>query len=309
MNIKAIRNLDDSAVIKWRLTDACVYNCAYCIRRSLAQRPNLSLDYNRCLLSLQHINRIAKELNETTNKPVKIDLIGGEPTVINELGKLIGGFDKAYIKKVNITSNFYRDNKYWEELLAYGIPITATFSYHPDFCKEPIESFCRRVRELCDDGLAYGKCETVLTEGATHIDELVHICQVLGVDYMVEGDLQNPRLKGINQSLISKPGKPRYEVVDDEGEIRLFDTRNSFLKEYGENGNSIITTDLLCSRDHDYVYIEQDMVMHCARSPEHISEFSVLREYNPCGRSGTQMPMCTLCGNISVRHKNYSLNS
>lgn len=305
MNVKAIKNLDDSAVIKWRLTDCCVYECSYCIRRPQALPSSISVDYNRCMLSLSHINRIAKELSENTGKPVKIDLIGGEPTVFNDLKKIIGGLDKTYIKKVNLTSNFYRNNRYWEELLECGIPITATFSYHPEFCNESVESFCRRVKELQNKGLSYVKCESVLTQYAPHIEGFVETCKKFGLDYMVEGDLNNPRLKGISQSLISKPGKPRYEVIDDKGTARKFGTRNSFLKEYGQNGNCVNTTNFLCSRNYDYVYIEQDMVLHCSKPLEHISEFSVSKSYSPCGRSGTDMPVCTLCGNISVRHRDY----
>lgn len=303
MQVKSIKNLDSYAVIKWRLTDGCVYECSYCIRRPQAYPSSTSVDYNRCLLSLPHINRIAEELSRITGKPVKVDLIGGEPTIFNDLAVLIKGLDKTYIKKVNITSNFYRDNRYWEELLECGFPITATFSYHPEFCNESIESFCGRVKALCEKGLAYGKCESVLTQYAPHIEGFVNACKSFGLDYMVEGDLNNPRLKGIKQSLISKPGKPRYEVIDEAGNQHLFGTRNSFLKEYGANGNSVITRDFLCSRNHDYVYVEWDSVVHCAKPAEHISEFHVLESYNICGRSETQMPMCTLCGNISIKHK------
>jgi len=271
-----IQNLDTHCVIKWRLTDICNYNCSYCIRKPL--RFEKEYDISSCILE---IRRIAGELSQNTGKPVKLELIGGEVTLFDDLGDLIRAFPN--VDKINITTNFHRPVEWFKTLPLDRVTITASF--HQEFTK--ISDFIEKAKiiaPLCK----YFKCETVYWKEAEHIDEFINLCKENNLQYQVEGDLNDPNIT-FNQCSSTKKN-PRYLV---DGKYYL--TRNSYLKEIGHP--YIKTDNILCSRDVDYIYIERDEVWSCHR-PWKLWEYHPFAEMHPCTRPSKK---CSMCGNISFK--------
>lgn len=293
MKIISIKNLDTHAVIKWRITDNCNYKCPYCIRRPIR---DIEQDIDKCKRALPFIKKLAKGLRKNSGKFVKIDLIGGEVTCLPDLKELIDNLaEESAIRKVNITTNFFRDADYFEKLADSDIDISLTASYHPTECSETLEQFIEKASKVKDLFCNF-KIETVYTDGCTHTEKLVQLCEEKGIQYQVEENLFDTSLKGHNCSSTKK--KPRYEVETDEWK-REFITRNSFLKEFGIDGMMIDTTDKRCSRGYDYLYIEQDTVQDCNGSFD-IATYRLYDRPHICFRSGTDNHVCTLCGNMSI---------
>lgn len=285
-----IENLDTHAVIKWRLTDICNYSCAYCIRKPLAKPADE--DEAKCVAALPYVRKIAQKLHTNTGKPVKVDLIGGEVTVFKKLGDIVGGLlEEACVEKVNITSNFFNDRLF--EIASDRL--TLTLSYHPTQTDEPLADWVARAARL-KPLVRFLKCETVATFEAAHIDEFVRLCGENGLDYQVEEDLADERCRG--RGCASRKPSPRYRVTDDAGVVREFGTRNEFLKKHGINGSLVDVRGHLCSRDFDYIYIEQDEVMYCF-GKENVATAKVAGGLHLCHRAGDRQ-RCTLCGNISI---------
>jgi len=290
-----IINLDKSAVIKWRLTDNCNYHCSYCIRRDFIIGDH-SKDESKCFEALPKVINLAKKVSENTSKLVKIDLIGGEITLFKNLGAIIDKIlENDFIRSVNITTNFFRPVDYWLNLTKNLNKITLTASFHPTECKEGLEAFIKKAITLKDKFKNF-KCETVYTLGCTHTDKFIELCTKNNIMYMVEENLFDSNLKGINTSIKKK--KPRYKVIDDIGETRFFQSRNDFIKKYGIDNSYVSSKGLYCTRNFDYVYIEQDIAMNCHKVPQKIDKFELEFKPHLCYRKGHEV--CTLCGVISL---------
>lgn len=295
-----ITDLDDSCVIKWRLTDACNYHCSYCIRRPLvkdAKQPKV--DFDMCLEALPHVVRICEELNYINQKPIKIDLIGGEISIFDNLSTI---FEELYkcipVQKVNLTTNLSRPIEYYTKLndiaLNYDKKLSMTASFHPEFTDlDTIMEKCKTLYELLGSRF---KCETVITDCNNQVEEFINRCEALGCYYMCEEDL----LDSTKHGTTVKNYKPsnRYKVIHDDGSIELYSTRNEVIKKFGKKGLAMNTAGMACTRDHDYVYIEQNVVMLCGfQSP--ISNYRISEYPRYCVRGE-----CTLCGHMSVFHPN-----
>jgi len=296
--IKSIQNLDPNCVIKWRPTDLCNYNCTYCIRKPLVEEKEI----DRVSVA-KMIANLADRLSRRSGKMCKIDLIGGEVTILSDLAEIIEELGHSVsVEKINITTNFSKPTEYFEELYTHtAVPITMTVSYHPDYYEGSLEDFIKKASEVSQI-VYYLKCETVKTKDSTHIDEFIRLCEEYGLDYMVEGDLMDADLK--EDSCSSVKPDPRYLVTFDDGHTETFYTRNEFLKKYGNPDGSVDVKGYNCSRDYDYIYIDKDEIYSCTRK-HNPATFSPLKKVHKCYRSNG---LCTLCGNISV-YKNEEENN
>lgn len=273
-----IIDLDEYATIKLRLTDYCNYNCSYCIRKKSIKQEGFMLDDENCLKYIDDYNRIIDELKAKTNKPVKVDLIGGEVTILPYLSKLIS---KLKADRINITTNLSNP-------LPIDSRISITASFHPEFTD--LDTFFKSV-VFYKDKFKNFKVETVSFTNSTHIEEFIKKAKEIKVAYMVEEDLLDTTKTG--KACSSNKPKPRYKV-----DGKYYNTRNEFLKKHGTNGWGIIIKDEYCSRDVDYVYIEQGEVSSCNRLIP-VSNFHV-QDYHKCYRGGG---LCSLCGHITILEK------
>ena len=121
--IPSIRSIIDlkgkcQSVIKWRLTDACNYKCSYCLRYSWSNKTqDTSLVQQDNELAIRLIPEIARIINEMPGK-VKLDLIGGEVSLL-DLETILNGIfaitsDKLF--RLNITTNMFKPAEYYTNL-------------------------------------------------------------------------------------------------------------------------------------------------------------------------------------------------
>lgn len=298
-----IIDLDVSCVIKWRLTDICNYHCSYCIRRPLVVQnteTNINTDFNKCMKALPHVVRIANDLNKINKKPVKIDLIGGEISIFPSLDELLTElFNCEAIKKINITTNLFREADYYLNLHEIAVKkdktLSMTASFHPEYTS--LDTFVTKACQLQKALGAAFKCETVITDVNAQVNDFIYACEnIIKCNYMCEEDLLDISKRGQECKNIKQ--KNRYLVVKDDGTEELYTTRNQVIKIYGEDGIAINTAGLSCTRDMDYVYIEQDFAIPC-HDKMPIEDYTVSTTMRQCtaGR-------CTLCGHISIKkHK------
>lgn len=291
-----IIDLDEMCVIKWRLTDVCNYHCSYCIRKPLANtKANLANDFIMDIDALPDVVRIAEELHQIHNKQVKIDLIGGEISLFDDLDKLIYALlDTECIAKVNITTNLYRDIEYYLNLcnVAKEIKkkISITASYH--YGHTELDAFMEKAKVLYNELKDSFKCETVITNVNKDVEAFIEKCNEIGCHYMCEEDLLDPTKRG--KTVRNYKVGNRYKVTHDDGSVQLYTTRNEVIKTYGADGIAMDTRGMRCTRDNNYVYIELNAAIPC-HSRVYIKNYRV-SEYPQLCQHGT----CTLCGHMSV---------
>mgnify|MGYP003307555184 CR=1 FL=1 len=276
-----IIDLDEYATIKLRLTDYCNYKCSYCIRRKTIEQEGCMLDDESCLKYIDDYNRIIDELKAKTSKPVKVDLIGGEVTILPYLSELI---TKLKADRINITTNLSRP-------IPIDPRLSVTASFHPEFTD--LDTFFKAV-DYYKDKFKNFKVETVSYGEATHVDAFIAKAKELGVAFMVEEDLLDANK--IGKACSSNKPKPRYLVVENGSDRgKYYNTRNEFLKKHGTNGWGVLVTEEYCSRDVNYVYIEQGEVSSCTKLIP-VGDFHVAN-FHKCYRGGG---LCSLCGHITL---------
>ena len=289
MIIYSVHDLDDMKVIKWRLTDFCNYHCSYCIRRPIADPHTLEEDMSKSLNAVDEVVRIAERLNYRFGVPVKIDLIGGEVScsdVTKEIVKKLGFSDA--IGKINITTNLSRNIDWYTDLIENSKKkISITASFHPE--EADLKTYLNKALILSK--LCQFKCETVITQEATHIDEFVNFCEQNKIYYMCEENLFDESLRG--QARRNTKQNYRYLVKTDEGN-KYFYTRNEFIKQYAEDGIAFNTQGYKCTMWYDYVYVDRATVISCMGKVP-IEKFKLLMKEHACPRG-----KCSLCGHLSL---------
>ena len=302
------------STIKWRLTDDCNYDCSYCIRKSMKWRPHQELEHYKqdeqnCLDICLEVARIIKELPGW----VKLDLIGGEPSLL-DLHKILEILFKECgekLKRINLTTNMSRSADYYNDLTqlcySYGSEIGITCSWHSEFVslKDFIEKFSKIKSPTNQKGIRI-ECVSRL-DNQDGIRELIDICEQNNYTYFIERNFYV--CNAFKDDLIckaSKEKKPRYKIITKDNEELLFKTRNEFItsKDCETKTPSFDCGEYYCSRDYDYVYI--DFTQHMGRTiePEKcnvrqpIENFHPLKEPRMCSKGLDGK--CTLCGQISL---------
>ena len=309
-NIKSIISLNGmcQSTIKWRLTDLCNYSCSYCIRAEFGKsaRTQISLKENeeRIFKALPEIARIIQELPGN----VKLDLIGGECSLLNlyrileEILKVCG--DK--LKRINLTTNMFRDSSYYNDLVnladSYGSWLGITCSWHSEFVS--LEEFMKKFGEIKSPYPESIRAECVSRiDNQEDIKKFIDICEQHNYVYFVERNLQEtPENKEKLMVKMSSKKTDRYKVVCEDGTERLYKTRNDFITT-NEEGNKLYVKswDYYCSRDYDYVYIEIDKHMGRLTLEDTCKQLNDIKDFHPLPRpSMCQVPRCTLCGQISL---------
>lgn len=269
MDIAAVIDLDDcESSIKWRLTDCCNFKCSYCIRRSWARVDQtineLKRDYETAIRVAPEINRLIEEL---PGKTVKLDLIGGEVTLLDLL-TILKAITSSKLKRINITTNFSASFSYFRELIdllySRGTILGITASCHLEFTN--IDTYFEKLKRLNDEckGKVYIKGEIVSCQNNQDIiKEYIERCQKDGIAYIIDRDMRGPGFS--REGLIcgaSSNKNPRYRIIKNDGTELLFKSRNEFItgtNVYNYNRHSFTCVGYYCTRDYNYTYVEKDI--------------------------------------------------
>lgn len=327
--IEKITDLGALAAVKWRMTYACNYDCSYCIqrkRRTGSRTGGVCADTEKCAAAAPEVSRIIDELGERAESGVLLEMIGGEVTLL-DLDRILALITSPRLKRVNITTNFSRGADYFlrlhRMLKARGVELDLAMSLHtPQTSLEKFKSEILKFKAGADG--ATFKCESVTYDDTpddpgTGLDgkpiesgpvdkdysgELWDFCAENGIDCIIDRDLTAP----VDKPARAMRRRPRYRVSFSDGSCKEFPGRSAFITgqdsdtAYLASGGSVASRGYYCTRDYDFVYIDQDIHMgfckdggHFCKSVEPLENFHVLDCPTLC-----TAPRCSICGQMSL---------
>lgn len=113
-------NNKDQIKLLVELTDSCNYLCNYCYNEK--PRKNQHLNSDRLIEFIQYIH-------QKTNRNIKVELIGGEPTLHLDLLPICQKlFSYDYIDEIELYTNFHKPIEFYDQLtLSKRMIINATW--------------------------------------------------------------------------------------------------------------------------------------------------------------------------------------
>lgn len=309
-DILSVTDLDKSDfIIKWRMTGMCNADCSYCIRKG----RNDKLSEEKAREQNERLKEVASEISRmvdaTDFENVKIDLIGGEVSVL-DLSSICEKLSSVKIKQINITTNLLRNAEYYsffcEVLHSKGIEVTATASFHYEY--QPFEKYFEKIEEL-KKHFDILDCEMVSTlKNQNLCKKFINKCREIGIDYSVEGDLrfskEKERQKGLITDSSRKTKSDRYKVCFTDGTECTYGSRNQFLMDSNNVQNvwqkAIHTKGFVCSNSNDFVYIDFDTVVGRTKTSNRCTTRMKIEAFEVVEPRICEEENCTLCGHMSL---------
>jgi len=192
--------------IKWRLHRLCNYNCSYCIQKNCRDfgKNTISEAFEAAYNAVTDIDILIKNLPKRIKK-VKIDMIGGEPTLY-DLCPILERLADNRLKELNLTTNLFQSLDYWEKLINYcnsrGILLQISASYHE---MQTPKVFVDKALKIVDMGLRLEniKIKSVKTGDNEDIMQILEkLCIKNNLNYNLELDARTAQVmkKGIKPS-------------------------------------------------------------------------------------------------------------
>jgi len=342
--------LDSSSIfnnyftIKWRLLETCNYKCSYCIRNVRNDRRNEEH------LSTEEYCEIAKDIALFVNKinnfdKIKIELIGGEPSLLDLNSILISLFNNTdRVKAIHMTTNFFNTFDYYKDLYELtennNCKFSITASFHEEY--ENINNYFDKillVRDFIKNMSGNINCEIVHRENNDNIvREFKEMCISNNLEYKIEEDLINGKDYNTRTSNMIKSEKyyyydkennklywskekkdgykicnGRYLIIYDDGETESVNTRNELFAIQNTNALTgtrglLIDKTYYCTAGYNFIDLVKDKVVFC-RYREKID----IKDFNPINLENTLCTICstgnngicTFCGSLSLSN-NYS---
>lgn len=312
--MKSIVRLEDldpaDFIIKWRMTEICNLKCSYCIRGWRGNR-----EFDKEILSAQEkrLCEIAEKLSSILDKTrfnnIKIDLIGGEVTLL-DLKEILSHLATKKITKIQVTTNFMKDADYYASLAFYlkerGITLSMTASFHYEF-----QSFEKYFEKVCEvkDKVGIFTAEIVSNEKNQPLCRKFQAkCKELGINYMIEADLRNSSKTAREKGLLvdsNKPSKiPRYKAIFTDNTQKFYTTRNQFLTDKNIIENSDLkymkTKGYYCTNTSDFFYLDFDMAVGRTEQSDSCTNRMPIEDFNVLPPRKCPHNKCSLCGHMSL---------
>jgi MoaA/NifB/PqqE/SkfB family radical SAM enzyme len=303
MRIKSIKFNDGfDCYIKWRMTDICNYACPYCVRSKTTE------SYSEETITKENADlvQVAKDVNtllensDFTN--VKIDLIGGEVTLL-DLGTILAEITTAKVTMFDITTNFSKSAEYYINL-AKLFPISLTASLHSDCADKDV--FFEKVKTVYDANvLKYFKCETVsCSDNQSEVEDFISRCEEIGVDYIIDRDKTN----SISQSEIIKTKRTGtenlYSVEYTDGTKTDFASKgeifNTLINNVYCKGRYIHTKGMMCTNSYNYIYLDKDTVLGRQEGESGCKHKIKISDFKFLPPAKCDIDFCSFCGRFSV---------
>lgn len=290
-------DLDPFTVVKWRMTEICNMTCPFCLR------GNNGIDSNkkRLLSEAYFISHIK------TDRPVKVELIGGEVTTIPFLEEIYDIL-KSKAARIQITTNTSKDSDYYNHLNKI-IETTYTFSFHEKTKENPngltLDQYMNIVSKIQSP---FFTLEMVSTNNNQEIvkEFIEKTKEYPNVMVDVDRSAISPFMDKSETNLLHLARKEsknyRYKLIDLDKKEHFYYSKPELLVDYG-NGKFIKTQDKLCDKTH-YVYIENHTVALQSPLPEECGKFvdidSVKNINEALKKKVCKLYGCTLCGHQSI---------
>lgn len=250
------------------IIDQCDMHCFYCYNKMPRTMKKINLEKLYLFLI---------ELNNQTEKNINLDIIGGEPTLHDDLFDFCIKTRKLSFLKINIYTNFNRDISYFESLISSNLELSITYHYQND-----IESFKQKLFQLISNKNASINL-TIMYEPSKYIQSIQFFKEIKL--------LNHPRIKTIELALILSDTANKKELKYSKEQIDAYDeickdespVKGEFIVEYNDktkeelsfyqlqNNQNLITQFWKCYAGIEYLDIDIDgNVYTCSASKNKI---------------------------------------
>lgn len=303
MRIKSIKFNDGfDCYIKWRMTDTCNYSCSYCIRSKTTE----AYSADEVATENEELVQVAKDINTLLESSdfsnIKIDLIGGEVTLL-DLETILAEITTEKVTEFNITTNFSKSADYYINL-AKLYPISLTASLHSGCAdKETFFDKAKTVNEA--NVLKYFKCETVsCSDNQSDIEDFISNCEALGIDYIIDRNKEECITSEMKIASKRTGSAELYTVEFTDGTTKNFESKAEIFSLFKNNafarGKAIHTGGMMCTCSTNYIYIQKDTVIGRKEGESGCGNKMSVSEFKFLPAQKCTCDFCTLCGRYSL---------
>lgn len=303
MRIKSIKFNDGfDCYIKWRMTNICNYACSYCSRSKTLE------EYSEDAITQENedLMQTAKDINTLLEscdfENIKIDLVGGEITLL-DLATILGGITTDKVKRFDITTNFSKSAEYYISL-AKLFPISLTASLHAG-CADT-DTFFEKVKEVYEANIfEYFKCETVSCSGnQSDVEDFISHCEEIGIDYVVDRDKTATATEDEKISSKRTGDNELYSVEFTDGTTKEFNSKteilNTFLSNSKTKGRYFHSKDMMCTNSYNFLYIDNDTILGRKEGESGCKNKIKISDFSFVPPVKCTSDYCSLCGRFSV---------
>lgn len=300
MRLKSLSlNTDYDATVKWRMTDICNYSCSYCVRAKTLEE----YDAEKINAENEELKSVAQKINALLEKSdfknIKIDLIGGEVTLLN-LPLILDAISTEKVKEYNITTNFSQSAEYYIQL-AKKIPLSMTASLHEQ--NADLNVFFEKAKAVKEAGVLKDfKCEAVSCAGNQDIIKIFEEkCKENGLEYIIDRDKN-----GIEktQKISSQREKNLYIAEFTDGTKKEFSSKAALLETFIDTkfckGRRVNTKGLVCTFSYNFIYIEKGTVLGRTKEDLRCCNRIPIDKFEIFPPAKCQIDYCSLCGFFSL---------
>lgn len=306
--------------LKWRLTHQCNLMCPYCIRRLCDPVDSEKLKDEEAKL-IKAAAQISEKIDELKFDNIKVELIGGEPTLF-ELTRLIDNFSAKKHITFHLTSNMSRPKEWYAELAdkikSKGYEMSITCSYH--YLSQSLDSYFDKV-DAIKSKVWHLMCEMPsLEENQEQVAEFYKRVQEKGLEYAIEADFREGKADVRKNIFVasSRAKNPRITVTYDDGTQQKYLTRNMmWSKDDAENiveQKRIVLDGEYCDACYRTMYVDwHDGVIQAIQRDENRQDadccrkWVLVRDWCPLSEPIPCHNYCSLCGLMSVSSKKEDL--
>ncbi len=302
MRIKSLSYNDGfDCRVKWRMTDICNYSCPYCARGNFLSAYSAEKIASENIALAGTAEKISALLSDSGFKNVKIDLIGGEVSLL-DLESILSRITAENVAEYNITTNLSRPADYYISL-ASRFPVSMTASLHES--EADIVEFFVKAGKIKSSGALRGfKCETVsCADNQETVGKFIEKCGEIGADFIIDRDKSAPA----SSMEISARRTGEGELISaqfTDGTSRVFKSKAELLGLFLGNrfakGKFAYTKGLRCTNSEDYLYIDKHTAVGRRKDGGKCAERMPVDEFEFLPAQKCKVDFCSLCGRFRL---------
>lgn len=240
-DVKAIQivnsDYDEYLHVSYSFTNTCNYDCNYCWPVSKAGTHRFP-DYDLLIKNMDHMLGIYR--NHFNKKTIRMNLLGGEPTLWPRLGEFVEWCHTKYNCRVTMSSNGSRTLRWWKEYCHYfdDIQISVHHEYADlNHIKNVLDEIYSRgdimtAAQVLIDPLHWDKCVGIVEDLSNHpVPWLVKSRVVMDLeDKNIRSEYNEEQLEFLTDKVKRIPPEEYIQRMRDLGKIQNSERANAIIK-------------------------------------------------------------------------------